>query len=84
MLLKSKYTKPSVDAYISFAHTTAEYSKKKGRNINCLTTRLRAGRPMNRGSIPGMPKRLFSSPKRPDDFPGTKAVNAWSWPLTSI
>jgi hypothetical protein len=46
----------------------------------------------SRVSIPGMSKRLFSSPQRPDRLwtppkpriPGAKAAGAWSWPLTSI
>jgi len=31
-----------------------------------VLTGLRAGRPRNRGSIPGMSKRFFSSPERLD------------------
>jgi hypothetical protein len=57
------------------------------------STKLWAGQPRNKGSIPGRGKRFFSSLQRSDRVWGppcflfnwyqVKAAGTWSWPLTS-
>jgi len=58
----------SVGMVRSRTKATEFLSSELGSSVS-IVTRRRAGRPGNRGSIPGWDKICFISPNRPDRFP---------------